>query len=298
MRSLQVFFTKIFYLFKETWRGLRRGGWLNWAAVSTLIVLLFLVGISLQLSWGLESTLQALGSEVEISVFLDQDVDGAVIPGLIERLEGVESVVLTTKDQAWRDLLVTMGTQDPEAAVLELGTNPLVDSLRVKATDADFLATIAAAIETISGVASVQYGSEVLERLSQLRDGVRMASLTVATVLTLTTMAVIMTTIRLIAIVRRREIEVMALVGATPTWIYLPFIMQGIVFGVLGASFAWGLIALSQQVLGDVLAQMIALPFVTIATTELQVLPWILLGFGTLLGMISSLIAVQRIEVR
>jgi cell division transport system permease protein len=65
------FLTKLDYLLRETLLGLRRGGWMNWAAISTVTVLLFLFGMSLQASWKLEGLLSQFGSQVEVSVYLD-----------------------------------------------------------------------------------------------------------------------------------------------------------------------------------------------------------------------------------
>jgi cell division transport system permease protein len=80
------FLTKLDYLLRETLLGLRRGGWMNWAAVSTVTVLLFLFGMSLQASWKLEGLLNQFGSQVEVSVYLD--------PGA--QIESVKLVVRET----------------------------------------------------------------------------------------------------------------------------------------------------------------------------------------------------------
>ncbi|WP_017324495.1 ABC transporter permease [Synechococcus sp. PCC 7336] len=296
------FFTKIDYLMRETLLGLRRGGWLNWAAVSTLMVLLFLVGISLQLSWGLEQTLQSLGSQVEISAFLRSDVEGSSLADPILGLDGVAQLRVIDKNEAWKDLLDAMGTADPQTTAAELGSNPLVDSLRIQAQSAEYLPAIATAVKRFSGVDEVYYGSEVVERLGQLHDGLQVGTIAISGGLTLTTVAVITTTIRLIVMARRREIEVMALVGATSTWIYLPFILQGIFFGVVGAIAAWGLVLGSQQLLGDVLSHLLAMPFLKIADpssySTFGTLPLTLLAIGTVLGATGSLIAVRKTAVR
>ena len=66
--------TKLDYLLKETWLGLQRGSWMNWAAISTVTVLLFLFGMSLQTSWQLETLLNQFGSQLEVSVYLKPNV--------------------------------------------------------------------------------------------------------------------------------------------------------------------------------------------------------------------------------
>lgn len=299
MQSLSRFLNKIRYLLQETFLGLRRGGWLNWAAVSTLLVLLFLVGIGVELSWGVDATVQSLGGQLEISVYLEPERQGVELQPQVAQLPHVAEVKVITKDQAWRNLLLEMGIQDEAAMETQLGENPLVDALRVKADSTEALGEVAEQIRQLEGVDEVYYGDRIVEQLAQLQDMLRLGSLTITGVLALTAVAVITTTIRLIVMARRREIEVMQLVGATAAWIYLPFILQGCLFGVISAVGAWGLILGSQQLLQELLEQLIALPFLKVmqvdrSQLEFWLLPSMLLGMGVFLGTTSSLIAVRK----
>ncbi len=118
--------------------------------------------------------------------------------------------------------------------------------------------------------------------------------------LTLTAIAVTTTTIRLIAIARRQEIEIMQLVGATRTWIYLPFILQGISFGLLGGALAWSFISLTQQFLNRLLInQPDFIQFLRhglqLTISQTLLLPLILLGFGATVGLMGSLFAVRKL---
>jgi cell division transport system permease protein len=299
MQSLSRFLNKIRYLLQETFLGLRRGGWLNWAAVSTLLVLLFLVGIGVELSWGVDATVQSLGGQLEISVYLEPERQGVELQPQVAQLPHVAEVKVITKDQAWRTLLIEMGIQDEAAMETQLGENPLVDALRVKADSTEALGEVAEQIRQLEGVDEVYYGDRIVEQLAQLQDMLRLGSLTITGVLALTAVAVITTTIRLIVMARRREIEVMQLVGATAAWIYLPFILQGCLFGVISAVGAWGLVLGSQQLLQELLEQLIALPFLKMmqadrSQLEFWLLPSMLLGMGVFLGTTSSLIAVRK----
>ncbi|MEN9225576.1 MAG: permease-like cell division protein FtsX [Thermostichus sp. HHBFW_bins_43] len=299
MQSLSRFLNKTRYLLQETFLGLRRGGWLNWAAVSTLLVLLFLVGISIELSWGVDATVQSLGGQLEISAYLEPERQGVDLQPQVTQLPHVAEVKVITKDQAWRSLLLDMGIQDEAAIETQLGDNPLVDALRVKADSAEVLGEVAAQIRQLEGVDEVYYGDRVVEQLAQIQDMLRLGSLGITGVLALTAVAVITTTIRLIVMARRREIEVMQLVGATAAWIYLPFILQGCLFGVISAVGAWGLVLGSQQLLQELLEKLIAFPFLKVMQadpnrSEFWFLPLALLGMGVSLGTTSSLIAVRK----
>ncbi len=291
-------FIKLVYLLQETFLGIRRGGWLNWAAVSTLTVLLFLVGISLELTWGLDSTMDSLGTQVQISAYLNIEASGAELKPQVQAIPHVSEVNVISREEAWRELLVDMGIVDPQAVEEQLGENPLVDALRVHADSPTYLKGIASQIEQMEGIDEVYYGSQVVFQLEQVKDLLRLGTIAVTGILSLTTVAVITTTIRLVVMASRHEIEVMQLVGATSIWIYMPFVLQGSLFGIIGSAGAWGLVLGSQRVLKDLLTQLLALPFLQIPQSasefSMLILPLVLGSMGLMLGTTSSLIAVRK----
>ncbi|PLZ99032.1 cell division protein [Fischerella thermalis CCMEE 5268] len=291
--------TKVDYLLKETLIGLQRGGWMNWAAISTVTVLLFLFGLSLQTSWQVEKLLYQFGSQLEVSVYLDPGTRAESVEPLVSIMPEVADIKVITKEQAWQKLVKELGISDIEGATQQLGENPLVDELKVKARNSEVVSTLATQLAKLHGVDAVQYVDEAVRRISQLHRGLSWVTLTITIILTLTAIAVTTTTIRLIVMARRREIEIMQLVGATSAWIYLPFILQGIAFGLVGGVIAWSFISIVQQFLGHLLAnQPEFIKFLTngLQLTPLQtlLLPLILLNFGATVGLIGSLFAVQK----
>ncbi|NDJ19907.1 FtsX-like permease family protein [Myxacorys almedinensis A] len=293
------FLTKLEYLCRETVLGLKRGGWMNWAAISTVTVLLFLFGVSLQASWQLEGLLNQFGSQLEVSVYLETGVSADTLKPVIERLPSVASVEGTSKEEAWSQLVKELGLSSLKDATQQLEGNPLVDELKVKATSSAQVPALAQTLKQLQGIETVQYVDEAVQRIAQLNRGFNWISVMVTGLLTVTAIAVISTTIRLIVLARRREIEVMQLVGATRGWIYLPFVLQGVTFGVVGAAIAGGMVygvhraiahALSQQAdFLQFLAQSVQLkPF------DVILLPIILLTFGASVGLMGSLFAVHR----
>jgi cell division transport system permease protein len=291
--------TKLDYILKETFLGLQRGGWMNWAAISTVTVLLFLFGMSLQSSWQLEKLLNQFGSQLEVSVYLEAGVRSEMIEPLVATMPEVTDTKVITKEQAWTKLVRELGISDIEGATRHLGANPLVDELKVKARNSSVVPTLATKLAKLNGVDTVQYVDEAVTRIAQLHQSLNWISLTVTIILTLTAIAVTTTTIRLIVIARRREIEVMQLVGATPAWIYLPFILQGITFGLVGGGIAWSFISCIQQFMGKIVTnQPEFIQFLTnglqLTPTQTLLLPLILLTFGAVVGFMGSLFAVGR----
>lgn len=297
--SVFKFFTKLDYLLKETFLGLLRGGWMNWAAISTVTVLLFLFGLSLQSSWQLEKLLNQFGSQLEVSVYLDAGARFEAIAPIVEKLPQVAAMQTITKEQAWNKLVKELGISDIDGATQQLGDNPLVDEIKVKARNSSVVPTLATQLAKIPQVNAVQYVDEAVQRIAQLHQALNWITLTITIILTSTAIAVTSTTIRLIVLARRREIEIMQLVGATSTWIYLPFVLQGIAFGLVGGAIAWSFISLIQQFITNSLKlQPEFIQFLTnglqLTTAQTLLLPLILLSFGATVGLLGSLFAVRR----
>ena len=295
--------TKFDYLLRETLLGLRRGGWMNWAAISTITVLLFLFGISLQSTWQLERMLNQFGSQLEVSAYLQSGFQASAMQPAVEQLPDVVAVTPVTKEEAWADLVEDLGISDIAGATEQLNGNPLVDELKVKARDSNAVPAIAERLKSMDGIDEVRYIDEAVTRLAQLNDGLKWTSAFVIAILSLTATAVITTTIRLIVLARKREIEVMQLVGATRTWIYLPFILQGAVFGLAGAGVAWGLLVVIQRFVGELATQQA--DFIEFIATglaltprQMVLLPAALLGLGTAVGLLGSLLAVRKFSLR
>ncbi|MEO1391964.1 MAG: ABC transporter permease [Cyanobacteria bacterium J06634_5] len=291
------------YLLHETLRGLRRGGWMNWAAISTMTVLLFLFGVSLQASWQVEGMLNQFGSQLVISTYLDSGVDAYSLTAQVKRLPGVVSVDPVSKEQAWAQLTEDLGLSDVSNASSQLKGNPLVDELKVKAREAQSVPQLAKTLKNMNGVNDVLYVSEVIEQLQDLNQGLRWVSMTVVGVLSLTAIAVVTTTIRLIAIARSKEIEIMQLVGATRSWIYLPFLFQGSAFGLVGACGSWGLLLAIQKAIRSIAIEKQP-AFIEFLANGLQLTPqqWILLplalmSLGIGIGLVGSVFAVRKVSV-
>ncbi|MBD2328265.1 ABC transporter permease [Alkalinema sp. FACHB-956] len=297
LRSL----TKLDYILRETWLGLRRGGWMNWAAISTVTVLLFLFGLSLQTSWQVGQFLNQFGNQLEVTAFLETGIAAKDIQPIVQKLPDVSKVETIGKEQAWADLVKELGMTDLQGATQQLSGNPLVDELRVQAKSAPTVATVAAALKQVKGVETVQYAGEAVKQVADLNRGLGWINLGVTGFLTISAIAVITTTLRLVIAARRQEIEVMRLVGATRAWIYLPFMLQGVAFGLVGAATAWILIHGLQRSLTQFLVQQgDLLQSLLLQNTPWQVwlLPVILLGFGSTIGVLGSLLAVRNLGLR
>jgi len=291
--------TKLEYILHETFLGLRRGGWMNWAALCTVTMLLFLFGLSLQISWRLEAVLNQFGTGAEVSVYLDPGARGEEVLPLVAKLPQVERATIIPKEEAWAKLVTELESADIARIEGDLGENPLVDELKVIPGNRQETPALARQISQLPGVDEVDYLDEAIAQLSWLEQRFNWAAIIITGVFSFTAVAVIATTIRLIAVARKQEIEIMRLVGATATGIYLPFIFQGMIFGIVGGAIAWVLISAIE---GMMSLNLVGSPdFVGLIASSLQlspfqvaILPFILLSLGLAIGAGSSLLALRR----
>jgi cell division transport system permease protein len=301
--ALKVTFTQMQYLAQETLRGLQRGGWMNWAAISTVTVLLFLFGISLQTSWQVNGLLQNMGSQLEISAYLRPNLSGETLQKQLEQLPDIASVQLLPRADAWKQLVADLGATDLQGATDALGQNPLVDQLKIRARSGERVPKLAQMLSSFAEIEHVSYLNEVMQNLLQLNQGLGWMGWGVIALLTLTALAVINTTIRLIVVTRHQEIEVMQLVGATTAWIYLPFLLQGLTFGLLGGGLAIGFMAIARSFIAQLLTAQPA--FLQSLAQSLQLspfqailIPFTLVCFGCFVGLSGSFLAVRRFLLR
>jgi cell division transport system permease protein len=274
---------------------------MNWAAISTVTVLLFLLGMGLQLSWQVDQVLHQVGNQMEVSAYLKPGVDARSLEPLVRQFPQIAGVEVVSKDQAWRALIQDLGASNLQGVTQGLTDNPLVDELRVKATDSNQVPELARQLAQLQGIDEVHFLDEALRHLTQLQRSLGQIGLGVVSLLALTTIAVISTTVRLIVLSRSQEIEIMQLVGATSTWIYSPFLLQGVGFGLAGAVAALAGLLASQQVLSRVLAQqpeLLRLLMTGISGSHLLLLPLCLLGLGSVVGVVGSFLAVRRLVWR
>ncbi len=301
--AFKVTFTQGQYLAQETWRGLQRGGWMNWAAISTVTVLLFLFGISLQTSWQVNGLLQNMGSQLEISAYLHPNLSGETLQKQLGQLPDIASVQLLPRADAWKRLVADLGATDLQGATDALGQNPLVDQLKIRARSGQQVPKLAQMLAGFPEIEQVSYLNEVMQNLIQLNQGIGWMGWGVIGLLTLTALAVINTTIRLIVVTRQQEIEVMQLVGATTIWIYLPFLFQGLTFGLLGSGLAIGFMAIARHFMAQLLvSQPVFLQSLAqnlqLTTAQGVLLPLTLVAFGSFVGLSGSFMAVRRFLVR
>jgi len=283
------------YFTAEATASFRRNGLMTIAAVTTVVVALLVVGTAVVLGLNLSHLAATLESEVAVVAFLH---DGLTAPETaraqraIAALPEVASVRFVSRSEALRRLQHRLGDapafDDLEAA------NPLPDSFEIRLRDPLRSKAFAGIVAGVSGVEDVTYGAQVTDRLLALTRGVRMLAALLTLFLGAVALIVVVNTIRLTVIARRREIEIMQLVGATRWFIQWPLLLEGILEGAAAAAMATvvlaGLYTLGAMRISSALP---FLPLVSIAEA-LRTAATVLFAAGVIVGATGSMIAVRR----
>lgn len=276
---------KLGFFLRESLRSLRRNAAPGFAALATILLTMLVIGVFIPIVQATTGAANDVRKRVLVDVYLKTNAtsqDVTRVRQLLEGTPGVKSVEYVSKDQAYQQ----QRSKDPEAFAL-LGSNPLPDTFRVTPTNPDDVLKLRSELAP----AAASGGSTPVDRaIDEVRDRkddttkilqvtrfVKLMAATLAILLVLASVFLIANTIRLSLYARRREIEVMKLVGATDWFIRWPFVIEGVIVGAAGTGLAILLLAVGKIALIDPLAS----DFTLISTPQT-------LSFTTLIGIMVA----------
>lgn len=283
---------------REGVKNIGRNGWMTFASVSAVAVTLFLLGVFLILAMNVDHFMARVESQVEIKVYLAPNAKPEQVKAVetaLRNLSGIKSIVYVSKAQGMEELKKRLGDKAELLEGLEK-ENPLPDRFDVKTYDPHQTPQVAEKIRQIPHVADVQYGKGWVEKLFDFTRMVRNVGLVFVVGLAFTAMFLIANTIKITIFARRREIEIMKLVGATNWFIRWPFFIEGMLLGLLGALLPIAVLWLGYHALLDVVRQDLSLFFIDLlpVTPLMTQVSLLLVAIGMLIGMWGSLISMRR----
>lgn len=220
--------------FRESLKSIGRNKWMTFASVSAVTVTLLLVGVFMTMMMNLNKIATNIEEDVEIKILVDLAADEAALTELEEKLKG-NSDLIEVKFSSNEEELEKMIKSYGKELDLYKQNNPLHHVYYVKAVDPQKTAALAKKIDTYDYTDDVIYGEGKVEKLFNILNKGRNVGIVLIIGLLLTAMFLISNTIRITIVARGREIEIMKLVGATNNFVRIPFILEGIWLGVLGA---------------------------------------------------------------
>jgi cell division transport system permease protein len=292
---------KLDYVARETGSNLRRNVTITLASILTVCVSVGLVGASLMFRTAVENATARWQGGIEFVVFLDPDASQEQIDAvgrLLDESPDVNDFHFVDKEAAYEEFKDMFAEDSPEM-VDSMSAEFMPPSYRVEPVDKDVDAveSLGSQFESQAGVSEVTFASETIRLIQTVSSRLTTGIFIVAAVLFLASGLLILNTIRMAMFARRREIEVMKLVGATNWFIRVPFMLEGLIQGFVGAVVAIAGLAVLRPFFLNWLPDSEDFPLIsgfTVTGGELTGI-FVLLGIvGILIGTIGAGIAVSR----
>lgn len=285
---------------RDSIRSVIRNFSLSLASVSCIAITLIVVSFSIIISYNVENFTEQIRKDVTMVIFLESDAtkqDANKIEKEIRATGNVEKLTFKSKQEQAEQ---TAEESEVFSTIIDEWTeetNPLLDSFELKLKDVDRIQSMAEDIKKMDKVRTVSYGEDMVNQLITIFDVVKKVSIVAVIALIVVTAFLIANTIKLAIYARKREIEIMRLVGASNMSIKIPFVLEGLFLGFIGAIIPiiitiYGYIALYDffegRFFGLSIAELIQpTPFVYLASLLLVII-------GILVGMFGSWQAVRK----
>jgi cell division transport system permease protein len=320
-KNTKMKFIKLQRTFKEGLTNFYRNGWLSFATVSVLAISLFIISFTFLLGVTANLVLHDMQNKINVSVYFNPDVQESDILDIKSKLVGykeIKSIDYVSKDDALVQFKKLSGANTSiQQALDEIGGNPLLSSLVIKANDPSQYATIVNAIGSSSfapQISRINYDDNrsAIERLTSIIKLVDRIGLTLGAVFVIIGILITFNAIRLTMYAHKQEFEIERLVGASNLYIKMPFMFEGVIYGMISALTVLVLLFISTRLLSPLAAAQLG--DVSKGATNIGILtvyPYVhniydlflgnfwriffmLLISGVGLGTISGLIAIRR----
>ena len=284
------------YFVKETYKSIRRNGFMSFASISTVAVSLLVLGMFLMIFLNTNNLAQYLESQVQVSVYMQDSATDKELTAVKEKLTkmpGVVKVTQVSKQQALERFKKRLG--DQEQLLHSLGKeNPFPNSFEVQVDNPERIKVLTPQIGQLPKVETAKFGQEVVEHLFQLTKILRFGGILLVIFLAMATLFIISNTIRLTVFARRKEVIIMKYVGATDWFIRWPFLLEGMTLGFFGAVLASVLInSIYSGLLERIHATLAFLPLLSPSPLLLYVDLFLLVA-GTGIGALGSYISLRK----
>ncbi len=300
--------SRLLFFTQEAFRALRRNGAPSMAAIVTTVVTVILLGVLIPIFQTTQAKSNQVRDSLETRVAIFDDATKPEIAKLEDQLLAiphVASVRLITKSEALDELTEDLGKKKSSELLTQLHSNPLPANFSVKADDASNLDSVEAAItppgangkpQPISPIIQDQFNrQEDSKKIEQVTSALKIVLTVITALLIIASLMLVGNTIRLSIYTRRREVEVMRLVGATRWFIRWPFMIEGVVVGFFGGLVAILILWLGKLTIVDPLSNSIGFLAAQNATTlSFPALVAILFAAAVLVSAVGSGVTLRR----
>lgn len=297
MKLLRMLGRSIRDAFKSVFRNFS----LSLASISCIAITLIIVAVSIVVSFNVENFTQEIERDLTIVVFVDNDATQEEVNNVKQELEKIneinkKEIVYKDKNSIKNDMAKESEVFNTVMAEWDEKDNPLKDTFQVKVKNAEKIGVTADKIKKIKKVSVVRYGEGMVEKMISSFETIKKITYVAVIALILVTIFLIINTIKLTIFSRKREISIMRLVGASNFTIKTPFIIEGMILGMLGSLLTIGLIIFGYPALYDKLGGYVFSPLVKLigSASFVYTTSLIVLVIGIIVGMMGSASAVRK----
>ncbi len=290
-----MIFENMGFYFREALLSFRRSALMSMATILSITTILIIVGVFLLISINSSLFLENLESQLEIVVYLEDNISKAELNNLksnITSIDGIKEVRFVSKEEAYQRLLKNLGEQKDILSAIE--KNPLPASFEIQAKDPKMIKQISNQIAEFKKVEEVEYGQEIAEKLLNFTYIFRRTGMLILAFLVFASILIISNIIKITVYARRNEIEIMSLVGATSWFIKWPFIIEGFLQSFISAILS--IIILYNLYFFVINKVHQVIPFLPLVADNMDLLPIgiVIMLLGSFVGILGSMFSVGK----
>lgn len=291
--------SSIKYLTKEGFRNVWTNRMMSIASICVLMCCLVLIGLMSMVFLNIDSLLNKMEEENVVMVFIKDDASDAQVADMEKQIwdiGNIKDVEFVSKETAWEQQLSTMEKSDREFFTQISSDIPLPHSYKITIDNLDLFDKTVDKLNELDNIDTVRENRELSQKLVEIRHGISTIAIAVIAVLFAISLFIISNTIKLTVYSRRLEISIMKSVGATNNFVRFPFIIEGMILGVLSGiislGIVWGCYELTIKQFADFIKSLNiqAIPFVDYALPMLG----IFIAIGVICGVGGSLVTMSK----
>ena len=287
---------RFFYLVQEGIKSIFTHGFMSFASVTIIVACLIIMGSFSLLSFNIDSMISDMEKDNEILAFVDDDLsdeEALAIKTRLEAVSNVSSVTFVTRQEAFESF---KATYEDDSRFDDLPDTTLRHRYIIHLDDLSLMENTAGDIKAINGIADVGAELEISRAIITVRNVISVVSFVIIAILFVVSVFIMNNTIKLATYSRKEEIAIMKMVGAGNAFIRFPFVVEGMILGLLGGGIAffieWGLYSLvTEKIMTSLVGGL-----VNVVAFDIILWPMlgIFLGIGLLVGVFGSSVAIKN----
>lgn len=270
---------------------------MSFSSVSVLTACLLLIGISIMILMNIQTLVKDVENQNVVIAFVADDADDAVVAQVgadLRTISDVTNVEFVSKEAAYEEQLRDFGVeQDLFDDVIE---NPLPDSYRITVANLEEFNVTLEKIKAVNNISAVRESQELVNQISTLQSSITVICIMIVIVLGFVSMFIISNTIRITMVSRKIDIQVMKSVGATNTFICWPFMIEGIIIGLVSGILAMVLTIAVEKLEGEAMQSLLGM-FGSKGISIMDYLPVLIGGYlisGIVISSFGSLFSIRK----